>query len=51
MRKTLRQIRLRMFGAASNEDIKQFCFGMIFVIIVFAGLYLGLQLISILQGH
>ena len=51
MRKTLGQIRLRMFGAASSEDIKQFCFGMIFVIIVFAGLYLGLQLISILKGY
>ena len=51
MRKALRHIRLKMFGAASSEDIKQFCFGMIFVIIVFAGLYLGLHLINILQGY
>ena len=44
----LRQLRLKFFGAADKETIKEYLFGTIFTITVFSALIIGLNIIGIL---
>ena len=44
----LRQLRLKFFGAAEKETIKEYLFGTIFTITVFSALIIGLNIIGIL---
>ena len=45
----IRGLRLRMFGAASKEDIKELLLGIVFTTAVLAGLIIGLNVIGILR--
>ena len=45
----LKTLRYKVFGAASNEDIKELVFGIVFTAAVLAGLIIGLNLIDILR--
>ena len=47
--KMLRNLRYKIFGAASNEDIKELLLGMVFTTAVLAGLIIGLNLVDILR--
>ena len=45
----LKTLRYKVFGAASNEDIKELVFGIVFTTAVLAGLIAGLNLVDILR--
>ena len=47
--KMLRNLRYKIFGAASKEDIKELVFGIVFTTAVMAGLIIGLNVIGILR--
>ena len=44
----LKTLRYKVFGAASNEDIKELLLGIVFTTAVLAGLIIGLNVIGIL---
>ena len=44
----MKQLRLKIFGAAEKETIKENLFGTIFTITVFSALIIGLNIIGIL---
>ena len=44
----LRQLRLKIFGAADKEAIKEYLLSTIFTITVFSALIIGLNIIGIL---
>ena len=44
----MKQLRLKIFGAAEKETIKEYLFGTIFTITVFSALIIGLNIIGIL---
>lgn len=48
MKKMIKGLRFKIFGAASNEDIKELVFGIVFTTAVLAGLIIGLNVIGIL---
>ena len=48
MKKIIKGLRYKIFGAASTEDIKAFVFGFVFAAAVMAGLRIGLNVIGIL---
>lgn len=45
----LKTLRYKVFGAASNEDIKELLLGVVFTTAVLAGLIIGLNLVDILR--
>ena len=45
----LKTLRYKVFGAASNEDIKELLLGVVFTTAVLAGLIIGLNLFGILR--
>ena len=45
----LKTLRYKVFGAASNEDIKELLLGVVFTTAVMAGLIIGLNVIGILR--
>lgn len=49
MKKIIKGLRFKIFGAASTEDIKAFVFGFVFAAAVMAGLIIGLNVIGILR--
>lgn len=49
MKKIIKGLRYKIFGAASAEDIKAFVFGFAFTVAVMAGLIIGLNVIEILR--
>ena len=49
MKKIIKGLRFKMFGAASNEDIKELLLGVVFTTAVLAGLIIGLNLVDILR--
>ena len=49
MKKMIKGLRFKIFGAASNEDIKELLLGMVFTTAVLAGLIIGLNLVGILR--
>ena len=49
MKKIIKGLRFKIFGAASTEDIKAFVFGFVFAAAVMAGLIIGLNIIGILR--
>ena len=49
MKKMIKGLRFKIFGAASNEDIKELVFGIVFTTAVLAGLIIGLNLVDILR--
>ena len=49
MKKTIKGLRYKIFGAASTEEIKVFVFGFVFAAAVMAGLIIGLNVIGILR--
>ena len=49
MKKIIKGLRFKIFGAASTEDIKTFAFGFVFAAAVMAGLIIGLNVIGILR--
>ena len=49
MKKIIKGLRFKIFGAASTEDIKTFAFGFVFTAAVMAGLIIGLNVIGILR--
>lgn len=49
MKKMIKGLRFKIFGAASNEDIKELVFGIVFTAAVLAGLIIGLNVIGILR--
>lgn len=49
MKKIIKGLRFKIFGAASTEDIKVFVFGFVFAAAVMAGLIIGLNVIGILR--
>ena len=49
MKKIIKGLRYKIFGAASTEDIKAFVFGIVFTTAVLAGLIIGLNLVDILR--
>ena len=49
MKKIIKGLRFKIFGAASNEDIKVFVFGFMFAAAVMTGLIIGLNIIGILR--
>ena len=49
MKKIIKGLRYKIFGAASTEDIKTFAFGFVFTVAVMAGLIIGLNVIGILR--
>ena len=49
MKKMIKGLRFKIFGAASKEDIKAFVFGFVFAAAVMAGLIIGLNVIGILR--
>jgi len=49
MKKIIKGLRYKIFGAASTEDIKAFVFGFVFAAAVMAGLIIGLNVIGILR--
>lgn len=51
MKRIAMQLRLKIFGGTSNEDIKQSLLGLVFVTTLFGCLYLALTIIGLLQGY
>ena len=49
MKKMIKGLRYKIFGAASTEDIKTFALGFVFTAAVLAGLIIGLNLVDILR--
>ena len=49
MKKMIKGLRFKIFGAASNEDIKELLLGVAFTTAVLAGLIIGLKVIGILR--
>ena len=49
MKKIIKGLRFKIFGAASTEDIKAFVFGFAFTVAGMAGLIIGLNVIGILR--
>ena len=49
MKKMIKGLRFKIFGAASNEDIKELLLGVVFTTAVLAGLIIGLSLVDILR--
>ena len=49
MKKIIKGLRYKVFGAASNEDIKEILLGVVFTTAVLAGLIIGLNLVDILR--
>lgn len=49
MKKIIKGLRFKIFGAASTEDIKVFVFGFVFAAAVMAGLIIGLNVIGIFR--
>ena len=49
MKKIIKGLRYKIFGAATTEDIKTFAFGFVFTAAVMAGLIIGLHVIGILR--
>ena len=49
MKKIIKGLRFKIFGAASAEDIKVFVLGFAFTAGVMAGLIIGLNVIGILR--
>ena len=45
----IKGLRFKLFGAASNEDIKELLLGVVFTTAVLAGLIIGLNLVDILR--
>ena len=45
----LKTLRYKVFGAASNEDIKELLLGVVFTTAMLAGLIIGLNLVDILR--
>lgn len=48
MKKMIKGLRFKIFGAASKEDIKELLLGIVFTTAVLAGLIIGLNVIGIL---
>lgn len=49
MKKTIKGLRYKIFGAASNEDIKELFLGIVFTAGVMISLIVGLNIIGILE--
>lgn len=49
MKKIIKGLRYKVFGAASNEDIKELLIGTVLTAAMFAGLAIGLNLVDILR--
>ena len=49
MKKIIKGLRFKIFGAAKTEDIKELLLGMVFTTAVLAGLIIGLNLVDILR--
>lgn len=49
MKKIIKGLRYKIFGAASTEDVKVFAFGFVFAAAVMAGFIIGLNVIGILR--
>ena len=49
MKKIIKGLRYKIFGAASTEDLKTFALGFVFTAAVMAGLIIGLNVIGILR--
>ena len=49
MKKMIKGLRFKIFGAAKTEDIKELLLGMVFTTAVLAGLIIGLNLVDILR--
>ena len=45
----IKGLRFKIFGVASNEDIKELVFGIVFTTAVMASLIIGLNVIGILR--
>lgn len=49
MKKMIKGLRFKIFGAAKTEDIKELLLGVVFTTAVLAGLIIGLNLVNILR--
>lgn len=49
MKKMIKRLRFKIFGAAKTEDIKELLLGVVFTTAVLAGLLIGLNLVDILR--
>lgn len=49
MKKMIKGLRFKIFGAAKTEDIKELLLGVVFTTAVLAGLIIGLNLVDILR--
>ena len=49
MKKMIKGLRFKIFGAAKTEDIKELLLGVAFTTAVLAGLIIGLNLVDILR--
>ena len=49
MKKMIKGLRFKIFGAAKTEDIKELLLGVAFTTAVMAGLIIGLKVIGILR--
>ena len=49
MKKIIKGLRYKIFGAANTENIKTFAFGFVFTAAVMAGLIIGLNIIGVLR--
>ena len=49
MKKMIKGLRFKIFGAANKEDIKELLLGMVFTTAVLSGLIIGLNLVDILR--
>lgn len=49
MKKMIKGLRFKIFGAARTEDIKELLLGTVFTTAVLAGLIIGLNLVDILR--
>ena len=49
MKKIIKGLRFKIFGAARTEDIKELLLGTVFTTAVLAGLIIGLNLVDILR--
>ena len=49
MKKIIKGLRFKIFGAANKEDIKELILGVMFTTAVLAGLIIGLNLVDILR--
>ena len=49
MKKMIKGLRFKIFGAAKTEDIKELLLGTVFTTAVLTGLIIGLNLVDILR--